>query len=133
MGILRETSAAALEWQRLREQIARLTGSAAGRDRILALEPSIDPAWIAQQQDCIAEVRLYLASGAAFYFTAVFAPGPMLEKARIPGAALEPAELLRVLALAELMEEWRAVAQQEEPWKAIAGISLPVTQSYLAP
>ena len=131
--MLRETSAVALEWPRLREQMARLTGSAAGRERVLALEPSTDAAWIAQQQDCIAEVRLYLATGAMFYFTAIFAPGSMLEIARIPGAALEPADLLRVLALAELMEEWRAVAQQEEPWKAIAEISLPVTQAYLAP
>lgn len=130
---LRETSAVSLEWPRLREQIARQTGSSAGRDHVLALEPRTDAAWIARQQDSVAEVRTYLATGAVFYFSQVFAPESMLEKARIPGASLEPEELLRLLALTETMEEWRSVAQMEGQWDAVAALSLPVTEAYLAP
>ncbi|WP_433967270.1 hypothetical protein [Tunturiibacter gelidiferens] len=71
---LREASAAALEWPRLREYIAGRTFSSLGRAWILALEPCADLAWIDQQQQRTAELRAMLTRGGSFEFRGLFDP-----------------------------------------------------------
>ena len=133
---LRERSAAALEWPRLRELIARRTTSTPGRNRTLALEPTADLAWITLQQDRVDELRGLLVSGATPAFSGLFDPEDLLAKARVPGAALEALELLQLLTLAELTETWRALAAEPPPslaqrWQAITALSQPILDAQL--
>ncbi|HEX4383283.1 MAG TPA: hypothetical protein VH083_10050, partial [Myxococcales bacterium] len=98
---------------------------------MLALEPSADAAWIGEQQQRTAEMRRLVSGGGAFDFHGLLDPEELLEKARIEGAALEPAELLAMLGHAERVEAWRqtvltppdAVRGQ---WAAIEALSEPL-------
>ncbi len=104
---LLESSAAALEWPRLREHIAAKAVSPLGRAFTLALEPSTDIAWIIPQQTRTAEMRAFLAGGGSFDFHGLFDPGPLLDKARITGAALEALEIVSLLNVVERVAAWR--------------------------
>jgi DNA mismatch repair protein MutS2 len=104
---LLETSAAALEWPRLREHIAAKAVSPLGRAFTLALEPSTDLAWIVPQQTRTAEMRAFLAGGGSFDFHGLFDPAPLLDKARIAGSALEALEILALLNVVERVAAWR--------------------------
>jgi DNA mismatch repair protein MutS2 len=104
---LRESSALALEWPRLRDHIAGRTFSPLGRAWILALEPSADLAWIDQQQQRTSEVRSMLARGGSFEFGGLFDATILLDKARIDGAALESTEIRDLLAIVERAAAWR--------------------------
>ena len=135
---LRELSAAALEWVKLRELVARKTTSTVGRERVVQLEPTADVRWIELQQDRIDELRGLLASGTTPAFAGVFDPEDLLAKARVPGAALEALELLRVLGLAELAEEWRALAAEPPNsvaarWAVVTALSAPILEARFAP
>ena len=103
---LRELSAVALEWPRLRDHIAGRTFSPLGRAWILALDPSADLAWIDQQQQRTAEVRSMLARGGSFEFGGLFDATILLEKSRIDGAALESTEIRDLLAVVERIAAW---------------------------
>ena len=94
---LHESSAAALEWPRLRDHIAGRTSSALGRAWVLALEPCSDQPWIDEQQQRTAEMRTMLTRGGSFEFNGLFDPTALLDKARIDGAALEATEIRDLL------------------------------------
>jgi DNA mismatch repair protein MutS2 len=104
---LRESSAVALEWPRLRDHIAGRTSSPLGRAWVLALEPSADLPWIEQQQQRTAEVRGMLSRGGGFEFHGLFDPTILLDKARIEGAALESTEIRDLLEVVERVAAWR--------------------------
>ncbi len=128
---LRETSAAALEWHRLREHLAGRTQSPLGRARMLALEPTRDLARIERAQTLTAELRTFLVSGGSFGFGSLFDASSLLEKARIPQAALEPLEIRRIAELAELIADWRTLIAEPLDliagrWPAITELSQPV-------
>lgn len=123
-----EYAAAPLQWVALRERVAAGTRSALGRERVAALVPSADPAWIAEQQQRTGEMRRLVASGGGFEFRGIFDPAELLDKARIEGSALEPEELLRALELAERVDAWRrTIAEPPDAvrgkWPAIEGLS----------
>ncbi len=135
---LREASAAALEWPRLRDYIADRTFSPLGRAWILALEPCADLPWIDQQQQRTAELRRMLGAGGSFEFHGLFDPTAMLEKAGIDGAALEAMEILHLLNVVERVAAWRnlvdppaGVARYD--WPGIAGLSAPLLEHDFAP
>ena len=104
---LAETSSATLEWPRLREHIAAKAVSPLGRAFTLALEPSSDLAWILAQQLRTSDLRVFLNSGGSFDFHGLFDPQPLLDKARIPGSALEALEILSLLNVVERVAAWR--------------------------
>ena len=104
---LSESSAIALEWPRLREHIAAKAVSPLGRAFTLALEPCTDIAWITSQQLRTADMRAFLNGGGSFDFHGLFDPATLLEKARIPGSALEPLEILALLNVVERIAVWR--------------------------
>src|SRR5258707_9772469 len=104
---LRESSATALEWPRLRDHIAGRTSSPLGQAWILALEPSSDIAWINQQQQRTGKMRTTLARGGSFEFHGLFDPTFLLDKARIDGAALESTEIRDLLTVVERVAAWR--------------------------
>ena len=128
---LRETSGTALEWTRLRDHLAGRTQSPLGRARVLALEPSRDLQTIERAQGLTAELRIFLAAGGAFAFGGLFDATALLDKARIPGAALEPLELRRIAELAEHIADWRQLVAEppdyiDGKWPAITALSAPV-------
>ena len=104
---LAERGGTALQWESLRERLAAGARSALGRAWVLALEPGADLAWIEAQQQRTAEMRRLVVAGAAFQFRGLVDPTELLDKARIEGSALEPAELLAMLEMAERVAAWR--------------------------
>jgi DNA mismatch repair protein MutS2 len=132
-GQLAERGGAALEWERLRERLAAGARSELGRNRVLALEPSADATWIGQQQQRTAEMRRLVALSATFDFRCVLDPDHLLDQARIEGSALEPAEILSLLAHAERVDAWRhlVIAPPDDlknNWPAIDALSAPLIE-----
>ena len=137
-SLLAETSAAALEWPRLRETVAARTVSPLGRGWILALEPSSDLLWIQTQQTRTAEMRHFLAIGGSFDFRGIFDANDPLAEARIEGTALEALTILNLLTLAERVAAWRSLTDPESTstryaWPSIAELSEPLRPHDLAP
>jgi DNA mismatch repair protein MutS2 len=135
---LRESSAAALEWPRLRGTIADRTFSPLGRAWTLALEPSADRAWIEQQQQRTAEMQSFLSRGGGFEFRGLFDPTTLLDKARIDGAALESTEIRDLLAVVERVAAWRNLIDPPPngtryEWPGIAALSADLLDHDLAP
>lgn len=132
-GQLTERGGAALEWERLCERLAASARSDLGRARVLALEPSADPAWIGQQQQRTAELRRLVAVGGTFDFRGLLDPAHLLDQARIEGAALEPAELLSLLTHAERVDAWRQLIAKPPDdlkgnWPAVDALSEPLLE-----
>jgi DNA mismatch repair protein MutS2 len=128
---LSEIGAKALQWNDLQQQLAERAQSPLGRACVLALQPSAELAWIEQQQQRTAEMRRLITGGGGFQFRGIFDPSDVLDKARIEGSALEPAELLSALALAERVEAWRQVilappGAVQGKWPAIEELSAPL-------
>jgi DNA mismatch repair protein MutS2 len=127
---LSEIGAKALQWPELIEHLSRRAQSPLGREWVSALEPSSDPGWIGQQQQCNAEMQR-LISGGSFDFRGIFDVTETLDKARIEGSALEAVELRAVIVHAERVEAWRqtvltppdAVRGQ---WPGIEELSAPL-------
>jgi DNA mismatch repair protein MutS2 len=135
---LRESSAPALEWIRLRDHIAGRTFSPLGRAWVLAIEPCADLAWIDQQQQRTAELRTMLARGGSFEFRGLFDPTALLDKAHIDGAALESTEIRDLLTVVERVAAWRNLIDPPPngthyEWPSIAALSAPLLDYDLAP
>ena len=136
--VLTERGGAALQWASMRERVAARAQSPLGQALLRALEPSADGAWIETQQGRVAEMRSLLGGGAPFEFRGIFDIEDMLAKARIPGAALEAEELLRVVAHAERVEAWRQLVlappeSVKDAWPGIESLSAPLLEHDLAP
>ncbi len=112
---LPETSAAALEWPRLRDPIAGRTFSPLGRAWVLALEPSADLAWIDQQQQRTAEMRSMLAAAAASSSAASSTPPPCSTRRASTAAALEATEIRDLLTVVERVAAWRNLIVPPRP------------------
>jgi DNA mismatch repair protein MutS2 len=109
----------ALEWPRLREHIAAKAVSPLGHAFTLALEPSTDRGWIDRQQQRTAELRAFLNSGGSFDFHGLFDPALLLDKARVPGSALDPLEILALLEVVERVAAWRNLLTVSESGKRL--------------
>ncbi len=130
-GVLEQRGGAALQWEALRERVAGRAQSALGQAVVRGLEPSADLTWIEAQQGRTAEMRLLQAGGAAFEFRGIYDVADTLAKARIPGAALEAEELLRVLRHAERVEAWRQLVLEppdavKDAWPGMEALSAPL-------
>jgi DNA mismatch repair protein MutS2 len=104
---LTETAARALQWTELIAHLAEGAQSDLGRAWVAALQPSQDLSWIEQQQQRTAEMQQMLVRNGAFRLRGIFDASELLDKARIEGAALEPADLLALLLHAERIAAWR--------------------------
>jgi DNA mismatch repair protein MutS2 len=134
---LSEVSAAALQWPELIGHLSRRAQSPLGRAWVSALQPSSDPAWIAQQQQRNAEMQ-HLITGGSFDFRGIFDVTETLDKARIEGAALEAIDLRAVIVHAERTESWRQTVltppdAMREQWPGIEQLSAPLLPHDLAP
>ena len=131
---LAESSAASLEWPRLREHIASRTFSPLGRAWVLALEPSADLAWIETQHQRTQEMRGLYASGLTFDFHGLFDPTSLLDKARIEGSALESLEILSLVTVVERVAAWTtllfpnpAARRSERSEESLSSVGGPIT------
>ena len=125
---LLHTSAAALEFDRLREIVRGCCQSALGQQAVDALAPTADAEWIERQQQLTAEVRAFLRSGGRFDFGGLTDPSQLVLRARISGATLDPAELRDAILLVDRAAEWREAAAHppdamKEPWPAVEQLS----------
>jgi DNA mismatch repair protein MutS2 len=128
---LHEMSGGVLEWERLRSYLAGKTQSPLGRERVLARIPSRDLAWIQNEQQLISEIRIFLTGGGMFAFGGLFDARLLLEKARIPNAALESLEIRSIAEVAELIADWRTLITEPPDhirgkWEAVTALSGPI-------
>jgi DNA mismatch repair protein MutS2 len=107
--MVEECSCEALEWSRLLELVASFVHSSVAREWLLAVKPSRDPSWIAQQHDLVGEMRSLLAQGISPPLGGLFDPTRMTDKARIQGALLEPEEIRDLLLLMDNITTWQAL------------------------
>jgi len=125
---LLHTSAAALEFDRLREMVRGRCQSELGRQAVDALAPTADAEWIERQQQLTAEIRAFLRSGGRFDFTGLTDPSQLVLRARISGATLDAGELRDAILLVDRAAEWREAAAHppdamKEPWPAVEQLS----------
>lgn len=105
--VLTDRGGASLQWETLRDRIARGAHSPLGREWITALEPSSNAEWIETQQGRNAEMQRLIVSGGSFDLHGIIDVTDLLDKARIDGSALEALELRSVIVHAERIEAWR--------------------------
>jgi DNA mismatch repair protein MutS2 len=117
-----EYSRATLEWESLLSLLAEYATASVTKEWIALLVPSTSTEWAAGQHALIAEMRICTAAGLRPALAALIDPTTLLAKARIPGTALEPAELLPLLALADDVVAWYE-AMQEPPEDLAARIA----------
>jgi len=122
------SSSRLLELDHLRELIAGCAGSALGRQRVLDLQPRVDPDWVLEQQELTQEIREFRRSGGSFEFAGTTDPSELVRKARVSGAVLESVEIVEVIRLVDWAAGWKAVslappAQMRRPWPRVEALS----------
>ncbi len=103
-------SARVLEFDALRELLRGYASSPLGQEKIAALAPSTDSAWIEEQQELTAEVREFRRAGGRFEFSGLLDITELVKKSRIAGAVIETTEIRDVLLLVDRAAEWREIA-----------------------
>src|SRR6476661_2954590 len=107
---LQHSSARVLEFDHFRDVLGAYISSPLGKARVAQLEPSLDRAWINQQQQLADESRRFYSAGGRFEFTGLFDAHNLLAKARIPGATLEIEQIRDLVLLVDKASEWREMA-----------------------
>jgi DNA mismatch repair protein MutS2 len=128
---LLQTSAALLEFDRLREIVRGCCQSELGRQAVDLLAPTMDAAWIERQQQLTVEVRNFFRAGGRFDFGGLTDPRQFVLRARISGTTLEPTELRDAILAVDRAAEWREAAfhppqAMREPWPAIEQLSAAI-------
>src|SRR6202044_1101718 len=103
-------SARVLEFDPLRELLQGYASSPLGKARVAALAPSVDAAWIEEQQALTQEVREFRRVGGSFDFSGLLDITKLVEKSRISGAVLETTDIRDVVLLVDRAAEWREMA-----------------------
>jgi DNA mismatch repair protein MutS2 len=122
------TSSRLLEFEMLRDLLSGCASSPLGQRRIAELLPSLDRAWIENQQQLTTEIREYRRVGGRFEFAGLPEVKKLIEKSRIAGAALETSEIRDVVLVADRGAEWREIVRQppaamRSEWAAVAALS----------
>jgi len=111
MSQLIHNSARVLEFDSLRELLRGYASSPLGRARIAALSPSVDRAWISEQQELTEEIREFRRVSGNFEFSGLLDVTKLIEKSRIRGAVLETEEIRDVVLVVNRAAEWREIAR----------------------
>jgi len=94
----------------LRELLRGYASSPLGQEKITALAPSVDSAWIGEQQDLTAEVREFRRVRGRFDFSGLLDVTKLVKKSRIVGAVLETTQIRDVVVVVDRAAEWREIA-----------------------
>jgi DNA mismatch repair protein MutS2 len=121
-------SARVLEFDSLRDLLEGYTSSPLGRAKTGSLAPSLDAAWIGEQQELTTEVREFRRSGGRFDFSGLLDITELVEKSRIVGAVLETTDIRDVVLLVDRAAEWRQIAlhppaNMRSDWRRIGNLS----------
>jgi DNA mismatch repair protein MutS2 len=103
-------SARVLEFDALRELLRGYAASPLGQAKVAALAPSLDSAWISEQQNLTDEVREFRRVGGGFEFSGLLDVTQLLEKSRIEGSVLETTGIRDILSAVNRAAEWREIA-----------------------
>ncbi len=122
------TSSRVFEFGALRDLVGTYAVSPLGRARLAQLEPSADRSWIENQQQLTTEIREFRRAGGRFEFSGLLEIRKSIEKARIQGSALEPAEIRDVVLVVDRAAEWREIALKppaamSSDWQAVRTLS----------
>jgi DNA mismatch repair protein MutS2 len=117
-----------LEFESLRDLLRGYAPSPLGQQRIAALAPSTDREWIETQQQLATEIREFRRVSGRFDFEGLLEIGPLVEKSRIAGAALETTEIRDIVLLVDRAAEWREIALQppaamRSDWRNVRALS----------
>jgi DNA mismatch repair protein MutS2 len=128
---LAHSSARVLEFDALRELLRGYASSPLGQERIAALVPSTDRAWIEGQQELAGEIREFRRVGGRFDFSGLIKISVLVEKSRIHGAALETSEIRDVILVVDRAAEWREIAlhppaSMKSDWRRVRTLSQQV-------
>jgi DNA mismatch repair protein MutS2 len=127
-GELIHNSARVLEFDTLRELLRGYASSPLGQNRIAALNPSTDHAWIERQQTLTSEIREFRRVGGRFDFFGLTPVDSLVEKSRIAGAALETTEIRDIIQVVDRAAEWREIslhppAAMRSEWREVRALS----------
>jgi DNA mismatch repair protein MutS2 len=127
-GELIHNSARVLEFDALRLLLRGYAPSPLGQNRITALAPSTNYAWINSQQQLATEIREFRRVGGHFDFSGLLDISQLVEKARIAGAALETTEIRDIVLLVDRAAEWREIAlhppaAMKSEWRQVRTLS----------
>jgi DNA mismatch repair protein MutS2 len=127
-AVLQHNSARVLEFDSLRELLRGYCSSPPGQQRIADLAPSTDRDWIERQQALASEIREFRRVGGRFEFSGLADIGPLLEKSRIAGVALETTEIRDVILVVDRAAEWREIslhppAAMRSEWDEVRSLS----------
>jgi len=128
---LLHNSARVLEFDSLRELLRGYCSSPLGQSRVAKLAPLTDRSWIESQQSLAPEIREFRRIGGRFDFSGLIEIGPLVEKARIAGVALETAEIRDVILVVDRAAEWREIslhppAAMRSDWRQVHSLSAQV-------
>src|SRR6266542_139205 len=125
---MQHTPARVLEFDTLRDLLRGYSASDLGRAKVSALAPSLDTAWIENQQRLTLEIREFRRVGGRFEFSGLTDISTLLNKSRISGAALETLEIRDVITVVDRAAEWREIAfrppqAMKTDWSAVRELS----------
>jgi DNA mismatch repair protein MutS2 len=125
---LLHSSARVLEFDSLRELLRAYASSPLGQARIATLTPSVNREWIESQQELTGEIREFRRVGGRFDFSGLTPIGPLVEKSRITGAALETTQIRDAVLLVDRAAEWREIAlhppsAMRTEWREVRSLS----------
>lgn len=125
---LTRSSAGVLEFASLLQVLLGYATSPLGHEAVSSLEPSLDPAWIRNQQLLATEIREFRRVGGSFEFSGLFNIRAQVDKSRIEGSALEIADIRDVVLVVDRAAEWRQIslnppAAMRVAWRATAELS----------
>ena len=112
---LTHSSARVLEFEALRELLRGYTSSPLGQARIAALDSIDRSTWIEHQQELTSEIREFRRVGGRFEFSGLIEVGPLVEKSRIAGVALETTDIRDVILVVDRAAEWREICSIPRP------------------
>ena len=108
-----QESLEALEYPALLRHLAEYAVSSMGRERCLAIRPSHTESVVRSQLKEVSEVRKLLDSGLGCPVTPFAEVRPILERASMPGFALEGEEFVDVLSFVRASERARVFLQDD--------------------
>ena len=125
---LTHTSARVLEFDSLLDLLRGYASSPLGQDRVAALAPSTDRAWIETQHELTSEIREFRRVGGRFEFTGLLPTAKLVDKSRILGAILETTQIRDVILVVDRAAEWREIslhppASMKREWRAVRTLS----------
>ncbi|MFZ0318424.1 MAG: Smr/MutS family protein [Candidatus Sulfotelmatobacter sp.] len=121
-------SARVLEFDSLRDLLGAYASSPLGHTKTESLAPSLDSAWISEQQELTGEVREFRRAGGHFDFSGLLDITQLIEKSRIGGAVLETTDIRDVVLVVDRAAEWREIAlhppaNMRTDWRRIRALS----------